>query len=91
MNRQKNAAISLRMMSLRSFTSAHDMKFPGYRRRVIALDENPGIQGDDPVSKDCTPPFAAIWINSIFSRQAKKDARQGLLKISGFAVCIWRL
>src|SRR5262245_10587438 len=43
--------------------------FPKLRKRAIAIGEKLGIYRDYPVSKDCTSPFAPIWINAMVSRQ----------------------
>jgi len=43
--------------------------FPEHRARAIAIGERLGIYRDYPVSKDCTSPFAPIWIHEMVRRQ----------------------
>ena len=42
---------------------------PKLRKRAIAIGEKLGVFRDYPTSKDCTSPFAPIWINEIVKRQ----------------------
>lgn len=42
---------------------------PEYRERALAIGEKLGIYRDYPTSKDCTSPFAPIWINEMVRRQ----------------------
>lgn len=43
--------------------------FPEHRRRAIAIGETLGLYHDYPVSKECTSPYAPVWINEMVSRQ----------------------
>ena len=45
------------------------IKFPKLRKRAVAIGEELGIYRNYPVSKDCTSPFAPIWIDEMVSRQ----------------------
>lgn len=45
--------------------------FPAHRKRAIAIGEKLGIYRDYPTSKDCTSPFAPIWINEMSKRLGK--------------------
>lgn len=45
--------------------------FPTHRKRAIAIGEKLGIYRDYPTSKDCTSPFAPVWINEMVKRQGK--------------------
>lgn len=41
-----------------------------HRRRAVNIGETLGIYRDYPVPKDCTSPFAPIWINEMVRRQS---------------------
>ena len=44
---------------------------PEYRERVLSIGEGLNVYRDYPVSKGCTSPFTAIWINETVRRQSR--------------------
>jgi 3-methyladenine DNA glycosylase AlkD len=48
-----------------------------HRKRAMDIGNRLGIYRDYPVPKDCTSPFAPIWINEMVSRQEKGEKVSG--------------
>jgi 3-methyladenine DNA glycosylase AlkD len=55
--------------TMNSALAAIGIHFPKHRKRAVAIGEALGVYRDYPVSKGCTSPFAAVWIDAMVKRQ----------------------